>query len=176
MPDGGADVPIDRAARFVPSGGFCDEDEDCSLTYEICHPPREAPGGGGDAPPACRMTCDSDDECVRLNRPGYICLHGRLCSPSVEATGRLEEMTSCEPGCTLGPCLTGETCQPDARCRPTDCQGDSDCPPNFGCRPAGDGGARVCQRRTCTGDAQCQGFCVKGQCFPTAGKCWPPAA
>jgi hypothetical protein len=179
-PDGGAPpddawdaAVIDVGASRSPTGGPCAQESDCLSPQDHCHAPRPTKGGGGDAPPACRKACDSDEECVRLNRPGYVCLHTHLCSPSLAEQSY--ELITCEPGCTIDPCFPGQSCQPDGRCVDTACQADGDCPPHFHC-PATDMGARVCHRRTCAGNADCpDGFCVFGECYPTAGACFPLA-
>ncbi len=75
----------------------------------------------------------------------------------------------CVQGCTANAdCDDGESCDlATNRCGRTLCGVDADCPPDFACGNAG------CLRRECETNADCDAFCVDGQCYQTAGECVP---
>jgi hypothetical protein len=58
------------------------------------------------------------------------------------------------------------------RCSEKVCATDPDCPPNYSCQAVGPEGSRVCRRRPCGSDTDCQGACVEGRCS-TLGTCAP---
>lgn len=142
------------------SGGCCRDDVDCTATQEFCAPPGTAPGCG-----VCFMDpgdCTTDAECEARGA-------GMICEP---ITCACFDQRSCVPGCTDdSTCAEGETCDVAAgRCVATPCTTAAQCPTDFSCA------TDACARTTCTTDAECDGFCVLGRCYPSSGECQLPAA
>ncbi|MGH7282972.1 MAG: hypothetical protein ACRELY_15720, partial [Polyangiaceae bacterium] len=70
--------------------------------------------------------------------------------------------------CTATSCPASEECDPNGDCVARHCTHENEllaCPHNFACRDD------ACERKACTTDAQCEGACVKGSCFPRPGAC-----
>jgi hypothetical protein len=155
-----------RAATAPPLGctpatcaqpaSCCRSSSDCTQPFQQCFAPGEEFGCG-----ACVHAdppCQTDAECAAM--PYFICA-APLCSCAGEK--------SCIIGCRDdADCGLGQSCGPDHRCRPRACGAQSACPENFDCT----GG--TCVRRSCVGDAACQGDCVNGRCYPTVGSCSAP--
>jgi len=111
--------------------------------------------------PMDRSECVVDGDCADLGT-AMICDHpcGESC-----------EFTQCVRGCSASSgCADGESCDATAHCVATSCGTDIDCPSDFSC----DGG--TCRRKDCSDGSECEGFCVGGACFPSAGECLPPLA
>jgi len=111
-------------------------------------------GGACYEPPT---QCADDAECKGLGAEG-IC----MTLPCACEAGAAE----CALGCgSDDDCGAGTTCADDFRCEPAACQGEGDCPDDFSCQ----GG--TCGRTQCSLDAECDGHCVKGTCWPNYGIC-----
>jgi hypothetical protein len=152
-PDTGA-VTVGDAATGCRADGDCPAMEYCSSNQ---------PGGIVYCSTKVNdVACTVDDDCSDAGTTSicenYLCPSG---------TGR-----SCFPGCTDAQCgptdQTGLVCAASGRCQAKSCQGAPDCPTNFDCN------AGYCQRRTCTSDATCQGYCVTGKCGSALGTCERP--
>jgi hypothetical protein len=114
--------------------------------------------------PTCDATtsCDTDAEC-KTRSPTLICEPVQCaCAPLVTH--------ECVAGCTTNAvCAAGEACDlASGRCGPAACATAVDCPVDFFC------GASGCERLGCTFDDECSAFCVRGQCYDTAGECRGP--
>lgn len=108
-------------------------------------------------------TCTDDASCQATD-PTAICVPSTiadcLCSPAM----------LCKPGCTSdASCAEGETCGADMHCSAKSCAADMDCPINFACA------AGSCERKACSANAECDGFCVNERCHSAVGSCtYPP--
>lgn len=172
----------------------CRTDADCEDVEpqwaDMCVPP----GGSG----LCGMCtdgmdpCDTDAECKAQLGDEYVCgpPENETCSCgnyagncTLACTGPVgceatEECTT-EGHCIPKVCAVDGDCQDAAqRCPPTllecvvaECAVDGDCEGNFRCNAL-----YQCERRTCTGDAQCVDYCVTGRCFESLGRCEGPVA
>jgi hypothetical protein len=140
----------------MQSGSTCCESQgDCAGGF--CTPPETTPSCGG----ACNQmqgNCVVDKDCgsgggVMVCDPiPCSCFGGSLCVPA----------------CTDGSCDDGFACDPQMhRCAPKSCLHASECGTDFICN-------MTCQRRPCSSDAQCDGYCVTGTCFAKAGECQLP--
>lgn len=126
----------------------CEDDTTCA-----------APG----APPPCGPCIADPGDCTQDST----CAAGDICEPiHCQCSGE----SACVPGCTAGSCPDGESCDmaQHPRCVASTCSGASPCPADFDCE---DGS---CQRRVCTTDVTCDGFCVLGLCYSGRGECRPP--
>jgi hypothetical protein len=105
------------------------------------------------------LPCGTDNDC-QVDGGGLVCdVVACACSPGARGCIRgCEDASGCRPG---EACVAGH-------CRPISCQGDADCPTDFGCNN------RICERKTCTTDAICSGYCVNGSCYSTLGTCQGP--
>jgi len=119
-------------------------------------------------PPGTPLGCG-----ICLSDPGDCsvdtdCSTGNVCDPmQCSCVGAM----ACTPGCGMGaPCPIGSSCSQDAhpRCLATSCSPQTPCPANFDCSGA------KCVRRDCVDDADCEAFCVLGQCFEGLGECQLP--
>ena len=135
----------------------CRGNADCDYLHPSCVPP--------DAGPPCSfcleptVPCTTDSECQ--GDGGELICDVVLCPCSPGAKG-------CIPGCAdASGCHSGKACAAH-HCVPMSCQGDADCPTDFGCNN------RICERKTCTTDAICSGYCVNGSCYSTLGTCQGP--
>jgi hypothetical protein len=106
--------------------------------------------------------CTTDAECAARGA-------GMICEPLACSC---IDSRACVPGCTDDTvCAEGTHCDlAAARCVPTPCPTGTECPTNFAC------GGGTCARTTCTTDAACDGYCVLGACYSSAGECRLPAA
>ncbi len=144
------------------AGAGCRSDTECPSS-EYCA--ATFPGGITYCATSGTPKCSVDADCADAGPggAGYIC-ENYLC-PS--GTGR-----GCFAPCsdaTCGPTAkTGLVCGASGRCEAKTCQGGGDCPTNFDCT------AGRCQRRACTSDATCQGFCVDKLCTDALGTCEQP--
>ena len=168
--------------------GECRTDDDCDTeNWESCFYPGAPNCGacwGGDHP------CSSDEECEPQLGPGYVC--GPLepgpcicgdgdCIPACTGDGdcaTLAEECGTDGHCTLRTCsVDGDCGNPAVRCAPGgncvvfECDTDGECDGNFECTDT-----YQCHRKTCTSDAECEGYCVKSSCFDTPGTCQEMAA
>jgi hypothetical protein len=102
--------------------------------------------------------CQGDTECADAGE-GFICVSPAPCSCYVNPY--------CIQGCTgSSQCEEGQVCAAH-RCVASPCQTATDCPSNFVC-------AGSCSRKTCTTDADCNGFCLGGACYDQIGHCMFP--
>lgn len=97
--------------------------------------------------------CSTDDDCLSAGGPFTVC---RMCPDGYGI---------CDYACTTI-CDLGWTCDAD-HCVHAPCQTNADCPANFVCTDP----EHVCVRRTCGGDAECDGYCVSGWCIEELGFC-----
>jgi hypothetical protein len=115
--------------------------------------------------PPCRSNadCQSGEDCFA---PDFVPPAGvdiRRTCPNPGPRGR------CGPDCTATSCAAGEECGPGGDCVPRRCDrsnADLVCPHNFACDAQG-----TCGRKPCTRDADCEGACVNGSCYPRPGAC-----
>ena len=134
----------------------CHTGADCD-SMGMCFAPGESIGCGMCMEPM--DTCSIDADCQTSNPTA-------ICEQSTIADCLCSSAMICKPGCTSdAQCDEGETCDSGHHCVPTTCGAQSDCPVDFACN---DGG---CARATCSGDWDCTGFCVKGQCYGKLGFC-----
>jgi hypothetical protein len=109
------------------------------------------------------IRCNVDNDCAEAGPESLIC-ENYICPSGM---GR-----SCFAGCTDAQCgptdQTGLVCAANHRCQAKSCQQPTDCPTNFDCN------AGFCQRRACTSDAMCQGYCVNKKCANALGTCELP--
>ncbi len=102
--------------------------------------------------------CLGDTECAEAGA-GSICVAPDPCSCYVNPI--------CVVGCAnSAQCDAGEICSAH-RCVATPCQTAGDCPNNFVCSGS-------CARKTCTTDANCNGYCLGGACYDQIGHCTYP--
>ena len=130
----------------------CRDNADCGGPGgSVCLPP-DTSGGICTCPAKAGVGCGSDADCGS----------GQVCD-SVDCCG--DDL--CIPACTGdASCATGQQCNSDGHCRTIRCMSDNDCPAQFACMTT------VCQRRSCSADAECgSGFCVDGACYATLGVC-----
>ncbi len=149
------------AAGGGSAAGQCRTMSDCTgtMSSEECVPPGGFPGCGICFNPMPACTADAD--CASQG-PDSICA-----LPLCSCMG----LMACVAGCTSSAaCAVGETCASSHHCEPTACASDGDCPTNFGCTSS------QCQRKTCTSDAACAGYCVEGSCYDALGTCTLPPA
>ena len=72
----------------------------------------------------------------------------------------------CLPSCNdSARCEDHQICENNGHCENKACDNDSDCPVNFACLSAS------CQRRFCSTDDACDGYCVLGSCYDVPGSC-----
>ncbi len=142
--------------------GACTDEHACKSG--ICTEPGGFLGCGACRPPPA-TSCTKDGDCAGLGDANVICSsdpHDCFCS----------SVSVCRAGCAVNvDCdAKSQICGTDHLCAGKPCGGDVDCPSDFACT------ASHCQRRTCTGTAQCGvNYCVKGNCYPTPGSCgFPP--
>jgi hypothetical protein len=135
----------------------CRGNADCDYRHPSC----VAPGAG----PACSWCfqvtapCASDSDCQGDG--------GELICDVAECTC-LPPAMSCMRGCAdSSSCRPGQTCTAH-HCVPISCQGDADCPTDFECSNG------TCERKPCTTDAICGGYCVNGACYSAPGTCQSP--
>jgi hypothetical protein len=136
--------------------GQCRGDADCAAAEEYCAVAGpEYCGGAG-----CLLTtCTTDADCQA---------EGLSVCELVACCGG----TACVPGCDAQtPCPEGQSCTADNHCVAQSCASEA-CPGNFNC---GTGSEQICIRRTCSSDADCDGYCVLGNCHATPGACDLPS-
>lgn len=144
------------------AAGQCRDDADCPGASEYCVPPGTAAGCGICFTP--ETPCTSDDECTSAGAH-YVCE-----VPPCSCDGTTKE---CRPGCqSEADCPAPQICGTDHRCAGLPCDPTSPCPANFVCSNL----TSTCERRACTSDVECQGFCVLAQCYDELGTCELPAA
>jgi hypothetical protein len=120
------------------------------------------PGWCGTPCPDPTSSCSSDADCGT----GWICDPKPCCSNA----------TACTLGCTDGSqCpLSGEACVA-GRCAPQICSDGDLCPTNSTCMFQGGALSGECDPKSCTTDADCNGYCVDGFCEDRLGLCYAPA-
>jgi hypothetical protein len=102
--------------------------------------------------------CQSDIDCADAGA-GFICTARGQCSCYVNPY--------CVAGCTgSSQCDEGQVCTA-YRCVAAPCETVTDCPNNFICSGS-------CSRKTCAKDADCNGYCLGGECYDNIGQCVPP--
>ncbi len=158
---GANETPTQCPALGCPGGECCSTQSQC-MANTAC----AAPG----TPQACGTCnteagdCTADSQC-KARGATFVC-------DPVPCT--CSNQKRCIQGCTSdATCDEGTRCDvASARCVAIACTGDPDCPSNFRC-----GASKTCERASCQTDADCDGFCVLGQCFGQGrGECRPPAA
>jgi hypothetical protein len=150
-----ADPAFECPALGCPQPLCCGEDGAC-------------PGGGG-------LTCVQPGDslgCGVCNPTAGSCTSDAECAPSIcePIECSCSEQRACVPGCaSTADCGEGLSCDiVGHRCLPASCSENAPCPDNFICA---DG---LCARASCTGDTDCDGFCVDGKCFDSLGTCKAP--
>jgi hypothetical protein len=138
--------------------GQCRQTADCSQPGDTCVSPDFDVGCGACQEPLPEELCVDDQECKGEGEP-FICAPVQ-CPCSGQAN-------TCTPGCTSDDdCPAHLECDATNRCSAKSCGGETDCPANYGCS----GGS--CARRSCSSDADCEGYCVDGTCYADPGWCW----
>lgn len=152
-------TPPDAAADTQVGPDQCTVEQSCKAG--MCYFPGESIGCG-----MCQKiesSCEADADCTK----GDICKAVKCaCSPA----------TTCQPGCKADTeCGDGQFCAPDFHCTPMACKnvgGQDSCPANFLCDTPS---KPHCVRMGCMVNANCKGFCVKGNCYSEPGFCsYPP--
>jgi hypothetical protein len=155
-----ANVAVAPCPPLGCPGAQCCSTQDQCTNGTTCLPPGSDVGCG-----ACNTQagdCTSDEQCKAMG-PLFIC-------QPIQCTCTGEQ--TCVQGCfSDDQCGDAEQCDfATARCVGRDCAGETDCPAAFHCVET------KCARATCATDADCDGFCVLGQCFANArGTCTAPA-
>jgi hypothetical protein len=139
----------------------CERDDDCSSAmFQTCAPAGAAQGCGICTVPT--NPCHADSDCAGSGS-NMIC---------TQVACDCDNAMECTPGCTAATdCGDGQTCDlSTSRCAPTACTGSGAgaCPADFECKRG------HCSRLSCTTDADCDGYCVEGACYSTAGECRSP--
>jgi hypothetical protein len=139
--------------------GQCSTEQACKSG--LCYQPGQSIGCGMCKPG--ESTCQDDSKCALED----------ICRPVVCSC---EGALACQPGCkTASDCAEGQTCAGDFHCTSLVCKpGDASCPADFACVMPTSGNPG-CMRKTCSASSECQGVCVKGECFSQPGTCnFPP--
>ncbi len=144
-----------------PSQRCCRSGADCA--GELCVNPDEFRCGGACNPQPGNCAVDADCNADRAGAGGPA-----ICEPIRCACSGAPR--ACVPGCiTSDDCDQGQTCTvATGRCQPTACSAAAPCPLDFDCT------AGACQRRSCTSDVACDGYCVEGLCRGGLGECQLP--
>lgn len=113
--------------------------------------------------PACRSNadCEKEQECFA---PDFVPGPGTQPPPCPDNIQR----PRCE-ACTATSCGAGEECDPHGECVARSCTRENEllaCPHNFECTREG-----RCGRKSCKQDADCEGACALGFCYPRPGAC-----
>jgi len=141
-----------------PAAQCCSTEDQCTNGTSCAPPGTEFGCGSCNTQPG---DCTSDADC----KPKGTLL---ICEP-IQCT--CDDQKTCVNGCfSDDQCGDGEQCDfASARCVARPCTIDADCPAAFVCS------GPTCARATCATDADCDGFCVLGQCFANArGICTAP--
>jgi len=138
--------------------GKCRTAADCE-DFEQCEPPGAVSCGGDTGCALVGTECVDDAVCGGTPESPQICVTDPCC-----ALGR------CQPGCLAdSDCGLAQQCGPDARCAAASCDANAPCPANFSCT------ADLCAPTACSGDGECDGYCLNGRCSAEAGNCIAPA-
>ena len=138
--------------------GKCRTAADCE-DFEQCEPPGAVSCGGDTGCALVGTECVDDAVCGGTPESPQICVTDPCC-----ALGR------CQPGCLAdSDCGLAQHCGPDARCAAASCDANAPCPANFSCT------ADLCAPTACSGDGECDGYCLNGRCSAEAGNCVAPA-
>ena len=152
--EGGSEGGGGSGAAMMLPDGQCREQSDCAAGDECKRPGVVEICGGAGCPPD---ECNADFDCTNQGL-GDICV-------------TTQGVSLCQPACTQTGCLPQEQCAADGRCEPQACASKAECPDNFDCLQ------NVCFRVICEDDGTCDdGFCVRKECYPEAGRCEPPPA
>jgi hypothetical protein len=150
----------DAGGKDIAIGpGQCSTEQACKSG--LCYQPGQSIGCGMCKPG--ESTCQDDSKCALED----------ICRPVVCSC---EGALACQPGCkTASDCAEGQTCAGDFHCTSLVCKpGDASCPADFACVMPTSGNPG-CMRKTCSASSECQGVCVKGECFSQPGTCnFPP--
>lgn len=129
-----------------------------------CESDGECEGSSGGRP-----ACGFGDDCMNVNCAGcnvHSCRSDTDCGPNTTCKSCGNGGGICWNSCTgEEQCGYGYACV-DQRCGLKPCTEKADCAVNFECTPEG------CKRVNCTSDEECVGYCVRGQCIQTQGKCF----
>jgi hypothetical protein len=135
----------------------CRGNADCDYRHPSCVSPAAGPACSICLDPT--VPCTTDGECQ--GDGGELICEVVACPCSPGARG-------CIPGCAdASECHPGQACAA-YHCVSISCQSDADCPTDFECNNG------TCERKTCTTDAICSGYCVNGWCYSTPGTCQSP--
>jgi hypothetical protein len=146
--------------------GACTVEQPCAQPFEMCWDDDD-PFCGICMDPEMIGTCEIDDDCMIPGAGGAqmvcdatpstslcLCFSAPICVPACADSSACGEGEVCQVGhCVAQPCGPGT----------------APCPPDFACTPASE-----CTRKSCTSSSQCDGHCVKGQCWADPGFCSPP--
>lgn len=138
--------------------GQCRTQADCE-DFEQCEPAGAVQCGGATGCTLDGSECSDDAACGGTPESPQICVPDPCCGLSL-----------CQPGCRVdGDCGLAQRCGPDARCAPASCDPQTPCPADFSCVEA------RCEPSACSGDGECDGYCVYGRCSAAPGNCVAPA-
>lgn len=153
-----------KPKKEIPAGS-CTVEQDCSQSFELCFAPGQKLPCGICYNPDPSEVCNDDSMCKQID-PTWICAASQsLCTCSGE--------TLCIEGCTTNSnCALGEVCSSTNHCVPKPCTTSAECPVDFICTNSNSG--LGCLRKSCTSSSQCDGYCVNGYCYSSAGFCSPP--
>lgn len=170
-------------------GASCHSSSECKSGFEQCL----GPGAFGGCGAAASGDCDTDEDCKSVVRPEPVIDSGNDAAEAGDA-GEVEAglppvRRVCAPpgpcqqrGSCVAPCTSDRDCPstPPAapqrcalatgKCELVQCSSDAECDVTSRCS---DGPVRLCTRRACTTDADCNGACVNGFCSAGLGKCTP---
>ena len=141
----------------------CDTNDDDSLAAGQCRN---------------RDDCSGDSRCVPQELVG-VCSGAACpdnqCNANIDCTTAgtgdvcisVDNVRMCQPACndSDNPCPAHQQCDATGECKTKLCSDDSACPANYSCSP------NQCLRRFCDTDAECQGYCVTGECRQAPGSC-----
>ncbi len=153
----GSPVTTSGTTGSLPAGA-CRTSADCE-DFEDCTWGGTVQCGGATGCALNGEACVDDPSCGGTPESPQICVQDPCCGMGV-----------CRPGClTDMDCGLAQSCGADARCTAASCDMQTPCPANYGCA------ANICGPVACTGDAECDDYCVFGFCSAALGICVAPA-
>ncbi len=149
----GSAITTSGTTGSLPEGA-CRTANDCDDS-ETCTWPGTVQCGGATGCALNGEACVDDPSCGGTPESPQICVQDPCCGMGV-----------CRPGClTDMECGLAQRCGDDARCTAASCDLQNPCPANYGCA------ANICGPVACTGDAECDDYCVFGFCSAVLGIC-----